>query len=301
MASDPGGGKKKRYALYIGCTVAQKCLNYEVSARKVAEALGIELVTLPDFGCCGFPASLDHDLNMAMAARNIALAEEKGLDMVTLCSACTANISKVNNLIRSSMEERARVNGMLASIGHEVKGTIEIKHITRVLFEDVGIDCIRRKVTRPLKDIKIAAHYGCHYMKPSEVFGGFDDPILPRGLDSLIEATGATSVPYEDKYQCCGGGVLAVDESVPIKMVGNKLEHVRTAGADAIVLMCPFCDTMYDEYQRTVEERLGKEFGIPVLYLTQLLGLALGLDPKKDLFINKNAVKAKALLAKLGL
>ena len=292
----------KKYALFLGCTVPIKGLHYELSARKVAERLGIELVDIPDFGCCGFPlASIHHHTATTLAARNLALAEAEGLNILTLCSACTGELTKVQKLLASEegAEELKGINAELKEFGYSYQGNVVVKHFSRVLFEEVGIDRLKEAVTQPLDGIKIAPHYGCHCLRPSEIFDGFDDPIRPEHLDKLIEITGATSVQYKDKMQCCGGGILAFEEETPMKMVNQKLDHIKEAHADAMTLICPSCDVMYDEYQPTVETNYDTEYKIPVLFYSQLLGLAMGLDPKKDLAVKKNVVSMKPLLRKI--
>ena len=292
----------QKYALFLGCTVPIKGLHYELSARKVAEKLGLELVDVPDFACCGFPlASIHHATAITLAARNLALAEAEGLNILTLCSACTGELTKVQKLLASEegAEELKQVNAEFKDLGYEYHGNVVVKHFARVLLEEVGLDTIKEAVTHPLKGINIAPHYGCHCLRPSDIFDEFDDPIRPEHLDKLIEVTGATSVQYKEKMQCCGGGILAFEEETPIKMVNQKLNHIKEAHADAMTLICPSCDVMYDEYQPTIETKFDVEYKIPVLFYSQLLGLAMGLDPKKDLAVKKNVVSLKSLLQRI--
>lgn len=291
-----------RYALFLGCTVPVRGFRYELSARKVLDVLGVKITDVRDFACCGYPVEGVHHLtSIALAARNLAIAEAEGLDVMTLCSACTGHMAKTAKHLsgETGSEELAIINEKLKDFDLEYKGKTKVRHFARVLLEDVGIEKIRDAVVRPLEGLKIAPHYGCHYIKPSNVFEGFDDPIHPTSLDRLIEATGATSVNYEDKLQCCGGGILAMGEETPMKMVQRKLEHIKAAGADAMTLLCPFCNIMYDEFQPTIETKFEKEYKIPSLFYSQLLGLAMGLDPKKDLLVRKNVVKVKPLLEKI--
>ena len=291
-----------RYALFLGCTVPVRGLHYELPVRRVSEKLGLELVDILDFACCGYTLEgAHHHSSIVVAARNLALAEAQGLDIMTLCSACNGHMTKVNKLLTSpeGKEELEHVNRDLAELGYEYKGTVKVRHFARVLYEDIGIEKLKDAITNPLKGIGIAPHYGCHYTKPSDIFDGFDDPLRPESLDKLIELTGATSVNYKDKLQCCGGGILSVDENSTIQMIKGKLDHIKEAKADAMTVICPFCNIMYDEYQPTIEETFEKEYNIPVLYYPQLLGLAMGLDPKKDLAVKKNLVKVKPLLKKL--
>ncbi len=291
-----------RYAIFLGCTVPVRSFHYELSARRVLSALGVEVVDLPDLACCGYPIEgIDHQTSNALAARNLAIAEAEGLDMMTLCSACTGHMAKAHKHLSSDKGagELETINEKLKDFDLEYKGTVKLKHFARVLLEDVGLERIKEAVTQSLEGIRIAPHYGCHYTKPSEAFDGFDDPIHPTSLDQLIEATGATAVNYKDRMQCCGGGILAIEEEAPLKMVNRKLEHIKDAGADAMTLICPFCNIMYDEFQPTIEKKFETEYKIPSLFYSQLLGLALGLDPKKDLAVKRNVVKVKPLLAKI--
>jgi heterodisulfide reductase subunit B len=266
-----------RYALYLGCTVPVRGLNYEMSARQVAQRLGIELVDVDGFACCGFPAKpLDWRAGLLMAARNLALAEEQGLDVMTLCSACTGTLTEANQRLKEDAELRAWANEQLAELGHEYRGTVEVRHYARILYEEVGIERLREAVETSLEDFAFAPHYGCHYLKPSHLYDGFDDPENPQSLDRLIEATGARVVDYEDEDQCCGGGILGFDEETALLVAKQKLDHVTEAKADAMVLICPFCAIMYEANQRRVEKLHEATYRLPVLYYPQILGLAMG-------------------------
>jgi len=281
----------KKFALFLGCTVPVRGLHYEASARKVAARLGVELVDLREFSCCGFPAEgVDHLTSLTMAALNLVAAENHELNIVTLCSACTATLTKANKLLREDAKARKEVNDILSGYGEEFKGTIRVKHFARMLLEDVGLDRIKNQVKAPLTGLKVASHYGCHYMKPSDIYEGFENPERPVTLDRLVAATGATPVDYEDKLQCCGGGILGVDELSALRMSQAKLAHMKAAGADIMTFICPFCAVMYDINQKAIETKVGGKFGLPGLYYPQLLGLALGFTPK-EMALELNRVK----------
>jgi len=266
-------------------------LHYEASARRVAQALGIELSDLREFTCCGFPMEgVDHLSSLTLSALNLVAAENHELDIVTLCSACTATLTKANKVLREDLKVRKEVNDILSGYGEEYKGTIKVKHYARMLLEDVGLDRIKSRVKSPLAGLKVASHYGCHYMKPSDIYDGFENPERPVTLDRLVAATGATPVDYEDKLQCCGGGILGVDELSAFKMSQAKLAHMKAAGADVMTFVCPFCAVMYDINQRSIEAKVGGKFGLPGLYYPQLLGLALGFSPK-EMALEQNRVK----------
>ncbi len=303
------------YAIFLGCTIPTRAINYDVATRSVAKAFDIEFWDSTDFACCGYPLhAVDHNTYLSLGARNICIAEEADLDMVTVCNACTAALTKINKTLKENESERKEINKILELTGHEFKGTINIKHFSRMLYEDVGIEKIKEKINTPLEKLKIAPHNGCHYLKPSEIYDGFDNPIRAFTLKKLIKATSANVIHYQNEDQCCGGGILAVEESTSMKMAGKKLEHIRQAGADAMVLQCPFCSIMYDEYQATILDSMKTDDGvggegenenegtpkIPILYYPQLLGLALGLDPKTELGLKKNTVKTKNLIQKIN-
>jgi heterodisulfide reductase subunit B len=290
------------YQLFLGCTVPTRARNYEMSARRTAEALGVAIEDRADFACCGFPLkSVDLYTTQLMAARNLAIAEAAGGEICTLCSACGGVLTEANHEIAHNEELRERINADLRKVNpsYAVTGAVKVRHFTRVLFEEVGPEKIKESVKKELSGLKVAAHYGCHYMKPSAVFERFDDPEHPESLDELIRATGAEPVAYPDKLRCCGGGLLAIDENVALSLGRAKLAQIKEAGAEAMVLMCPFCSVMYDDNQKKMEATFEAEIGLPVLYYPQLLGLALGLEPKA-LGLNMNRVKTKPLLARLA-
>jgi heterodisulfide reductase subunit B len=267
----------------------------------VARKLNIELIPLEAFSCCGFPLkSLNTQTALLMAARNLAVAQTKRLEILTLCSACTSVLTQTQEKLKDR-ELRREVNQKLNLVGREYKNNnVRVKHIARVLLEDVTLDKIKASVTRELSSLKVVPHYGCHYLKPSHIYGRFDNPEAPNSLHQLISATGAKVVEDETLKTCCGGGVLAVNEELALSLAGSKLAHLSQNDVDALIVICPFCSVMYDDNQRKIAEKAGKEYTLPVLYYTQLLGLALGLAPKEELGVQFNKVKPKELLSKIG-
>jgi len=289
-----------KYALFLGCTVPVRALNYELAARKVGEKLGLEFLDIPEFSCCGFPVkSVDRMTFMLMAAENLSLAEEANLDICTLCSACSSVLTEVDKQLKENRALPSRINEDLSVTNRKYHGKIHVKHFVRILHEDVGLAKIKEMVKRPLSEFNFTAHYGCHYLKPSEVYGKFDEPENPRTLDELIRVTGAQSIPYEDKNECCGGGVLGVEEATALKIAALKLDHIKASGADALVLICPFCNIMYEGNQKKIEKQSETEFNLPVLYYPQVLGLALGIPPD-ELGFRMNRVKPREILSRLG-
>lgn len=289
-----------RYAFFLGCSAPVRGRHYELSTRKVAESLGIELVDVQDFCCCGFPIkSVTWDTHLLLAARNLCLAEERGLDLCCICNSCTSVLTEINRELKHDHELRERVNGRLRKIGHEFRGTVEVKHFVRILYQDVGTERISGQVTRNLSQLRLAPHYGCHILKPSSNYDGFDDPENPRVLDELIAAAGAQPVEYGRKKQCCGGAVLAVDEDLALTLARTKLEDLADSPAEALCLTCTFCCVMYDDNQMKINKKFETEYSLPVLYYPQLLGLALGY-PEAELGLNMNRIKTRGLLARLG-
>jgi len=288
-----------RYSLFLGCTIPARSRNYEISARAIAPRLDIEFLDIEEFSCCGFPLEAsDEKRAVLLAARNLCLAEEKGLDICVLCSACASTLTKAAHHLQKDRGLRDEVNKELSKVGKVYKGTSTVKHFARILLEDVGLERIKEEVTRELKGLKVATHYGCHYLKPSYVYKGFDDPQDPRSLELILEAIGAVNVQYRRKKDCCGGPVLLTDEDLALAIAKEKLASVKAAGVDCMNLVCPFCDLMYDSNQKGIEAKFGEQYNIPVLYLPQLIGLAMGMG-RKELGLNVNSVSTKELQAKL--
>ena len=289
------------YVLFLGCTVPVRALNYEISARKVAERLEVRLHDVPEFSCCGYPVkSLDHYAYLLMAARNLSLAEERGLPLCTLCSACCGALAEANHELQEDETLRTRINeDLVKTLGRKYDGHVRVTHFIRVLQQEVGERKIAAEVQADLSALHLAPHYGCHITKPTTVYGRLEDPEDPRSLDQLIETTGAHSIAYENKLQCCGGAVLAFDEGVALSMARSKLDHVRSRQADAIVLACPFCNIMYEANQKKIEKIAQTEYKLPILFYPQVLGLAMGMEPE-ELGIKMNRIKPTDLLKKVN-
>ena len=287
-----------KYALFLGCTIPARGRNYELSARKIADKLGIELVDLEDFICCGFPIkSAEQESSMILGAYNLALAQEKELDVCSLCSSCTSALTEVAHHLSKDDDMKKMVNESLSKAGHQYDGGTKVRHFARILYEEIGPDEIKKHLRKDLNDLRIAIHYGCHYLKPSEIYDNFDEVEDPQTLDVLVALTGAKVIDYAGKKRCCGGPVLPVDEKTAISVAKEKLDDISEAGANAICLVCPFCSVMYDSNQKSIESEFGAEYKLPVLYLPQILGLAMGFD-RKELGLNLNVVKTKELLSK---
>jgi heterodisulfide reductase subunit B len=286
------------YAYFIGCTAPVRALNYELSVRKVADALGIKLVDLEDFSCCGYPInSYNHLLAHTIAARNLCIAQQKGLDIITICNACTGTLAKTVKML-SSDTDRKKINDKLSKIGYEYKGTVKVTHFVKFILDNIGVDKLKEMVVKNLKGLKVAVHYGCHYLKPSDVYGTMESVEFPESIDRLVQALGADTVNYMNKIECCGAPILGIDEGTALAIANDKLRFMKIAQSDLITLTCPFCSIMYDLNQRSIEKKFSTTYKLPVIYYTQLLGLALGIKPD-ELGFKFNRVKADGIIAKV--
>lgn len=287
-----------KYVYFPGCVIPQRENNYELSARRVAEKFGIELIDLKGVNCCGFfLEAVDHLSAAALAARDLSLAEENGCDLLTLCPACFGHLTRIKTELLSDPKLQNTVNKALGEINKKFKGSSEVKHITKILLEEVGVEKIKETITKPLKQLRVAPHYGCHIMKPSDEIQ-FDSPENPKLLDSLLEATGVKCVNYMEKRLCCGAPIMGVDEKLSLEVARHKLKSIQKVGADAIVTVCPFCHTHFDLNQVRIEEDYSEKYQIPVLHYTQLLGLAQGFTPD-ELGLYENRVPVDNILSVL--
>ena len=290
--------EKPKYLIFLGCVIPYRLSSYEISARKVLQALGVELVEMPEYNCCGFPMDpIDHDTMLTLAARNLCVAEREGLNILTLCNGCFGTLHKANKTLKEDKEEREKINGYLKEFGMEFKGTIEVKHLVHVLAEDIGFERIKNAVKRPLTNLRVAQHTGCHIVRPKKIIGK-DDPEDPKLLKQLIALTGAKCLDYMDEAECCGNPIIGVNESIPFQMAKEKLDHIIAVGAQALITVCPFCHMMYDLNQPRIERTFNTKIGIPVLHYPQLLGLAMGFSPE-ELAINELRVKPTQLLEQI--
>jgi len=270
-----------RYLYYTGCTIPARMNNYDASARQVAKALNIELIELQNAVCCGTVniKSVDIKTWLSLGAYNLALAEKDDMDLVTLCNGCFSTLKDSKHILDSKSNLKNEINEILSETNLIYNGTIKVKHFIEVLYTDLGIDFIKNKIVNPLDNLKVAIHYGCHAIRPSDV-ANLDDPENPKILENLTRITGAKPIEWRFKDQCCGGPILGINEDLSLKMVRNKFIGAKEAGADCFITICPFCAVQLDVMQMKVEQKYNEKYEIPVLYYTQLLGLALGINPE---------------------
>jgi heterodisulfide reductase subunit B len=231
---------------------------------------------------------------LILAAKNLALAEQQGLNILTLCPGCAGTLKKVNKILKEDKALKEQINSHLKEVGLEFKGTIEAKHLLQVLKEDVGVEKIKASVIKPLSMLKVAEHNGCHILRPKEYIG-FDDPEDPQTLKVLVEATGATCLDYIDETECCGAPSVGVSDKVALQLARDKLNHVKMVDAQALITICPFCHIMYDTNELRIEKMFNEIYGIPILHYPQLLGLAMGMRPE-ELAFNELRVNASKIV-----
>lgn len=286
---------KNKYLMFLGCAVPYRVSAYEISARRVLKGLDVELEEMPEFNCCGLPLDpVSHETMLVLAARNLALAEQTGLDIITLCPGCAGTLKKVNKMLKEDKLLREEINGHLREAGLEFKGTVHARHLLEVLRDYVGVKRIKEAVVKPLTGLKVAEHNGCHILRPRE-FIGFDDPENPQTLKMLIEATGATCLDYMDETECCGAPSVGVNDKIALQLARDKLSNMKKVGAQAMITICAFCHIMYDTNELRIEKMFNETYGIPVLHYPQLLGLAMGIKPE-ELAFNELRVDASKIL-----
>jgi heterodisulfide reductase subunit B len=261
---------------FWGCMIPLKYPQMESAVRISLKNLGIDLVDEEQFSCCPDPIYFKAGEKVkwyTLAARNISLAEEKGLDIITLCSGCTSTLCEVNHHLKHDTQLRSEINKNLKEIGREYQGTINVRHLVTLLRDDIGVEKIAQSVSNPLQDIKVAIHYGCHLLKPSEIMN-VEDPIIPTILARLIEVIGAQPVNHHEYLMCCGKACNEPDLTLNMSnAVFNSVDHSH---ADCLGLICPTCFDSFDVGQLRVSRNFNKEYKIPVLYYFQLLAIAQG-------------------------
>lgn len=288
-----------QYAYYPGCSLKASAGAYERSAMAVLERLGLRFVEVDDWNCCGATEyfSLNRLPAYSLVARNLALASAQPThDLVAPCSACYLNLRKTDDHMRQEPKLKEQVNRALAAGGlHYEPGTLRVRHLLDVIIDDVGYEAVAAKVTRPLAGLRVAPYYGCLVVRPFES----DDPEYPTHMDRLLEVLGATVVDFPMKAHCCGGHMTQISEDTAFELIRRILHNAAAYQTDVIVTVCPMCQLNLDAYQGNVNRRFGTAFNLPVLYFTQMMGLAFGLQPEA-LGIGSEIVPAQAALNKIG-
>ena len=270
-----------KYAFYPGCVMPTEQYAYEVSIRETFPLLNINLVDVEGFSCCGEPMkSMNQLMALYLSARNIALAERQDLDLFVPCPMCHLSLSECQRVMKGNTEMRDRMNGMLVSEDLQYNGSIDIVHTVDLLHDHIGLDEIKKQVKKSLSGLKVATHYGCHLIRPSEI-GRPVDSENPQKMENILRILGAEPLDYPEKLDCCGAMLSANLPESALTKTGQKLQKVQEQGFDVFVDVCPWCHRMFDSKQVKAGETVAAKLGIPVVYLTQLLGLALGVKKEK--------------------
>lgn len=266
-----------RYAFFAGCLTPAREPHYENSVRKISPELGIELVDMEGANCCApfSIQSLDYASWLALAARNLCLAEEMGLSIMTLCNDCYESLLMTNTILKENSEKRDMVNEILADVGLQFRGKTDVKIFSDVLYEDVGIVKVKDAIKKPFNGLRVAVQPGCHLTKPKRIH--FSQQMGLTALDELVEATGARSISYERKEACCGGPLRGVHDEIALQVAKQKLDSMKAAGVDCIITVCPFCYLELDMGQLEIKRHMKEEYGLPVLSYAELLRMAMGM------------------------
>ncbi len=284
-----------RYAYYPGCSLEATGKPYEESVSVVARALGMELVELEDWNCCGATAymSVNEILSFSLSARNLCQAKKTGNTLVTPCSACYTNLRKTETYMVEFPEMKKKVDEALAEANLRYDGGVVTKHFLQAIMEDVGPDKIKAHIKRPLSGLRVAPYYGCQIARP---YGIEDDSDNPMMLDNLLSLIGATPTYYPMKTVCCGGSLMGTREDVALRLCRNLLLCAEQYKAQCIAVTCPLCQLNLDAYQSAINKTYGTKFNLPIVYFTQLMGIAFGMD-SKGLGLNQCIVPAKDVIA----
>lgn len=291
------------YALYLGCTIPLKMPHFEFAFREIANILGYKFTEMEGASCCPDPVatqSTSIDTWLTIAARNLCIAEKMGLDILTICSGCYETLKTTRVLLEEDKNAFDRVNSVLKKIGYEYKGTSKVYHFVELFSQDEMLDKIKKILMKPLDNLNVAVHYGCHLIRPSKILQ-FDHPERPETMDKIIEAMGAKTVIFAGKLECCGF-CARLKEEIGFQLVENKMTELKELEeeVDVMVGVCPACVSQYDRKQRLISRKTGKELDIPVLYLPELMAIAFGVESDK-LSLTNRSVRPKKLMEKLNI
>lgn len=286
-----------KYALFTGCLIPAREPSYELSVRMVLPELGVEIADMQDTNCCA-PFSIQSVNSfgwMTLAARNLCIAEEMELDILTLCADCYESLSMVNDILKKNQGAREDVNEILSEAGKEFQGKIDVKHMLDVLYDDVGLEKIKEAIKRPFVGLKVGTQVGCHLVRPKMLFLGAEREY--KVLDDLVRVTGAEVLDYEEKEHCCGGPLRDVNDKLARLLARQKIISMKRMGIDCVVTVCPFCFIQFDVGQLEMKSLFGEVYNLPVLHYVELLRLAMGID-LTDLEIRSHKIPLNQILEK---
>ncbi len=288
------------HKLFLGCVIPARLPFIESSAKKVFEKLEIKMTNMENASCCpdptGIPA-VDQTAWLTLGARNLSLVQNKKDDIISLCSGCVETLKMVDHILAEEPEKMKEINDNLAKIDKKLDGRVVVKHGAQLLYEN--LDLVKSKIVKPLKGLKVAVHYGCHFLSPSDIIQ-WDNPFEPTTVDEIIRVLGAESLDYESKLQCCGNPILKTDKDLAYDLLYKKLFDMKKAGINCITVVCPSCFLQFDYQQKAVNKKYKTDFKFPVLYLTELVALAFGFNDK-ELGLKFHGTKPKKMLQELNI
>ncbi|MFX1407573.1 MAG: CoB--CoM heterodisulfide reductase iron-sulfur subunit B family protein [Promethearchaeota archaeon] len=289
------------YALFLGCTIPLKLPHLEKAFRDVAKILDVKLKEMEGVSCCPEPVSmqsLNIDTWVALGARNLAIAEKMGLNILTICSGCYETLKTVSVLLEEDKEYLKKINGILAKINYKYTGKTKVYHFVELFSQPEWLEKIKNLLIKPLDNLNLAVHYGCHLVRPSKIMQ-FDHPEKPEKIDIILQALGAKTIDFANKLECCGY-CARLQEEIGEKLVEDKMTELceLEEEVDALIAVCPACTTQYDRKERIIARRTGKELDIPVLYLAEMMAIGLGVE-LEELSLTNRSIKPNKLIEKL--
>ncbi|MGA3112878.1 MAG: CoB--CoM heterodisulfide reductase iron-sulfur subunit B family protein [Syntrophobacteraceae bacterium] len=270
--------KEMKISLFRCCITSMGLSQYETSSNAVLRELGIEFADIKDFNCCGYPLrNVNLKAYLLLSARNLALAEQAGLDILTVCNCCYGSLKHAEHVLKQSSSTMEEINSSLATQGLRYSGKASIKHFLGVLHDDLGVETIRKRLKKTLDGLRVAVHYGCHLLRPKEVVG-LDYGFPPVKFDSLVEAVGAVSVPWMGKYDCCGSPLWGVNDEISMDLTEKKLTNACEGGAECLTVTCPYCLMQFSKIRKRISETRDCKAPVSCIFYPQLLGVCLGID-----------------------
>ncbi len=287
--------------MYLGCTIPLKMPHLEKAFRDVAGILDVKLKEMEGVSCCPEPVSLQSlniDTWIALGARNLSIAEKMGLNVLTICSGCYETLKTVSVLLEEDEKYLEKINEILKKINHNYTGKTKVYHFVELFSQPEWLEKLKSLTVKPVDDLNLAVHYGCHLVRPSKIMQ-FDHPERPEKIDIILEALGAKTVEFANKLECCGF-CARLQEEIGYKLVEDKMTELceLEEEVDALIAVCPACTTQYDRKEKVIARKTGKKLDIPVLYLAEIMAIALGVE-LEDLSLKQRSVKPNKLIEKL--
>lgn len=281
-----------KYAFFQGCNIPVRIEQYADSTEAVLQVFGIELEKIPEFNCCGYPVrNVDEKAYIMPSVRNMAIAEKAGLDILVICNCCFASLMKAKNVLEKDNDLQKEINDLLAKEGLAYTGRTKIRHYLTVLHQEVGTEAIKKKLVNSCKELKLSVIHGCHVLRPREITR-FDDSFVPQITEELVKTTGAKSLEWRGKMECCGAALAGLNDDLSRRLLAEKITGAQKAGADYITPICSYCHLQFDTTQKNMAADQPGATILPVLLFPQILGLCLGIEPRR-LGIDRNSTIEK--------